>query len=87
LAAPVEGDERVSVLAPSVGRGQLHTLAERTRESGLSARERSRQPEPWEHAVVEAGDGADPVAGEGEEEKADTVADAGRAAQIGPNAG
>ena len=36
--------------------------------SWLSPRERSRQPEPWEHAVVEAGHGADPVAGEGEDE-------------------
>ena len=44
-----------------------------------AARERSRQPEPWEHAVLEAGHGADPVAGEGEDEEADAVADAGRA--------
>jgi len=35
--------------------------------SCLPARERSRQAEPWEHAVVEAGEGADPVAGEGED--------------------
>ena len=37
--------------------------------SWLSARERSRQPEPWEHAVLEAGHGADPVAGEGEDDR------------------
>src|SRR5260370_5285243 len=49
----------------------------------LSARERRRQPEPWEHAVIEAGDGADPVAGEGEDEEAGSVADAaGRGAQV-----
>src|SRR6266542_3892050 len=51
--------------------------------SCLSARKRSRQPEPWEHAVVEAGHGADPVAGEGEDEQAGSVADAGRGAQVG----
>ena len=34
----------------------------------LSVRERSRQPEPCEHAVVEAGHGANPVAGEGGDE-------------------
>src|SRR6266508_3342662 len=52
--------------------------------SCLSARKRSRQPEPWEHAVVEAGDGADPVAREGEDEEAGPVADAGRGAEVGP---
>lgn len=31
----------------------------------LSTREQLRQPEPWEHAVLEAGHGADAVAGEG----------------------
>jgi len=45
----------------------------------------SRQPEAWEHAVVEAGDGADAVAGEREDEEvAGPVADAGRAAKVGP---
>jgi MFS family permease len=51
--------------------------------SWLSARQRSRQPERWEHAGVEAGHGADPVAGEGEDEQAGSVADAGRGAQVG----
>jgi hypothetical protein len=46
----------------------------------LLARERSRQPEPWEHGVLEAGHGADPVAGEGEDVQADPVAEAGRGA-------
>src|SRR5215472_4584753 len=50
----------------------------------LSARQRSRQPERWEHAVVEAGHGADPVAGEGEHVQAGPVADAVEAAQVGP---
>src|ERR1700732_3753192 len=49
----------------------------------LSARERSREPEPWERAVLEAGHGADPVAGEGEDVEAGPVADAGRGAQVG----
>jgi hypothetical protein len=52
--------------------------------SCLSAWERSRQPEPWEHAVVEAGEGADPVAGEGEDEQAGPMADAGGGAKVGP---
>src|SRR6266540_6588529 len=52
--------------------------------SCLSARKRSRQPEPWEHAVVEAGEDADPVAGEGEDEQAGSMADAGGGAKIGP---
>src|SRR5215211_6668413 len=50
----------------------------------LSARERSRQPKPWEHGVLKAGHGADPVAGEGEYVQADPVADADRGAQVGP---
>src|SRR2546425_8957617 len=50
--------------------------------SRLSARERSRQPEPREHAVVEAGEGADAVAGEGEYEKAGSMADAGGGAKV-----
>jgi hypothetical protein len=32
----------------------------------------------WEHAVVEAGDAANPIAGEGEDEEAGPVAEAGR---------
>ena len=49
----------------------------------VPARERARQPEPREHAVLEAGHGADPVAGEGEDEEADPVADAVGGAQVG----
>jgi hypothetical protein len=52
--------------------------------SCLSARKRSRQPEPWEHAVLEARDGADPVAREGEDEEAGPVADACRGAEVRP---
>src|SRR5205807_2311341 len=51
--------------------------------SWLPGRERSPQPEPWEHAVLEAGHGADPVAGEGEDVEANPMADAVRAAQVG----
>src|SRR6185436_3992879 len=54
------------------------------KRSCLSAGERSRQPEPWEHAGVETGDGADPVAGEGQDQEARAVADAGRGAEVGP---
>src|SRR5262245_42348818 len=35
--------------------------------SWSSARERSRQPERWEHAVLDAGHGADPIANDGEQ--------------------
>src|SRR5260370_40313625 len=50
----------------------------------FSARERARQAERWEHVVVETGHGADPVAGEGEDEQAGAVADAaGGGAQVG----
>src|SRR5687768_18473471 len=52
--------------------------------NGLSAWERSGQTEPWEHAVVEAGDGADPIAAEGEDEETDPMADADRGAQVSP---
>ena len=52
--------------------------------SWLSDGERSRQPEPWEHAVVEAGEGADTVAGEGEDEQAGSMADVGGGAKVGP---
>src|SRR5436190_24360546 len=48
----------------------------------LPARERSGQPEPWEHAGVEARDGADPVAGEREDQEAGPMADPGRATQV-----
>src|SRR4051812_19917794 len=53
------------------------------REAGLSAGERSRQPEQGQDAVVEAGHGADPVAGEGEHVEAGPMADPGRGAQVG----
>ena len=46
--------------------------------------ERSRQPEPWEHAVVEASHGADPIAGESEDEEAGPMADACGGAKVGP---
>src|SRR5215831_20934884 len=62
-------------------------MAQRLRDARLSVRERSRQPEPWEHAVVEAGEGADPVAAEGENVEADPVADAAPGAQVGPERG
>jgi hypothetical protein len=52
--------------------------------SCLSERERTRQAEPWQHAVVEAGEGADLVAGEGEDDEAGPVADAGVGAKVGP---
>src|SRR3989442_16009731 len=48
----------------------------------LSARERWRRPEAREDAVVEAGEGADAVAGEGEYEKAGSMADAGGGAKV-----
>src|SRR4029453_17394458 len=47
-------------------------------EIGLPPRKRLRYPEPRVHAVLEAGHGADPVAGEGQDEQAGSVADAGR---------
>jgi riboflavin biosynthesis pyrimidine reductase len=47
-------------------------------------RERSRQPEPWQHAVVETGHGADLIAGKGQDVKAGPVVDAVRGAQVGP---
>ena len=43
--------------------------------SYIPARERSRQPEPRERAVLEAGHGADAVAGEGEDDEPDPVAE------------
>jgi hypothetical protein len=49
----------------------------------LSVRKRLQQLEPSEHAALEAGHGADPVAAEGEDEEPNPVADAGGAAQIG----
>src|SRR5258708_29162266 len=52
--------------------------------SCLSAGERSRQPEPCEDAVLEAGHGADPVAAEGEDVEAGAVADARGGAQVRP---
>src|SRR5438876_4760563 len=50
--------------------------------TGLSAWERVRQSEPWVHALLEAGHCADPVAGEGEDEQAGSVANAGRTAKV-----
>jgi carboxymethylenebutenolidase len=45
----------------------------------LSARQRSRQPEPRQHAGLETDHGADPVAAEGQDVQADPVPDAVRA--------
>ena len=42
-----------------------------------------RKPEPWVHVVLEASHGADPVAGEGEDEHAGAVADAIGTAEVG----
>src|SRR5260221_412859 len=53
----------------------------------LPARERARQPEPRQHAGLEAGDGADPAAGKGEQVEGGRMADAGRAAQVGSERG
>src|SRR3981081_531770 len=51
----------------------------------LSAGEGAWEAERWEHVVVETGHGADPVAGEGEDEQAGAVADAsGGGAKVGP---
>src|SRR5260370_3700568 len=50
--------------------------------SWLSARERSREPEPSRHAVIETGHCADPGAGEGEGREADPLA-AGRLVAAG----
>jgi hypothetical protein len=48
--------------------------------SGAIAVARNRGSRP----VLEAGHGADPFAGESEDEQAGSVADAGRGAQVGP---
>lgn len=41
-----------------------------------SVRQRLRQPEPWKHAVVEAGHDANPIASEGQDDEARPLADA-----------
>src|SRR5262249_15505772 len=82
LGIHLSGCESTKTLAP--------TLASRTGRSASltgrsSVRERLRQPEPWEHAVVEARHGADPIAREGEDEEAGPVADAaGGSAKVRP---
>ena len=49
-----------------------------------SVRQRLRQPEPAEHAAIKTDHGADPIAGEGEDEEAGSVADAaGGSAKVG----
>src|SRR5438270_2171374 len=71
---------------PAEGGGTGPTTSSRQRPASfrrLSARERSRQPEGWEDAVLEAGHGAYPVTGEGEDVEAHPVADATGRAQIG----
>src|SRR5260370_21116825 len=55
----------------------------RRRKTPSPARKRSRQLEPWEHAVFEAGHRRDPVAPAGEDVKTDTVAHAVWGAQVG----
>src|SRR5262249_50094116 len=43
------------------------------------------QPEPWEHARIEAGQGTDPFAGKGEDEEAGPVSEAAHGgAEVGP---
>jgi hypothetical protein len=54
------------------------------RALNVSARQRSRYSEPWKHAVLEAGHGADPITGEAQNIEPDPVADAGGGAQVGP---
>jgi hypothetical protein len=73
---------QAAVCASSVWTKRPHACRPRAE---LSVRERSGKPEPWEHGVVEAGHGANPVAGEGEDEQAGPVADAaGAGAKVGP---
>src|ERR1700739_3242196 len=69
----------------SSGRGIKAVAADmcRTGRTGLLAWERMRKPEPWVHVVLEASHGADPVAGEGEDEHAGAVADAIGTAEVG----
>src|SRR6266567_3412711 len=50
----------------------------------LSAGERSRQTKPGQHAVLEAGHAADPMAGEGEHEEASRMADTSRGMYVEP---
>src|SRR6185369_8226269 len=45
-------------------------------EVWFSSRQRLWQPEPTEHAALETDHGADPIAGETEDEEAGSVADA-----------
>ena len=53
--------------------------------TSLSAGERSRQTKPGQHAVLEAGHGADPVAGEGEHDEASRMADTARGMYVEPD--
>ncbi len=53
-------------------------------ESQSSSRERSRQPKQWEHTIVKAGDGADLVASEGEDDHAGSAAVVGGGAKVEP---
>ena len=64
----------------SVNRSECQNSRQRSAAAALSARERSGQIEPWDHAVFEAGHGRDLVAAEGEYIEADPVAYAGRGA-------
>ena len=69
----------------TIGLARGETLCEITgnQRPAQSVGERPRQPEPREHAALEAGHGADPVAGEGEDQEAGPVADAVGCAQVG----
>ena len=48
----------------------------------LPAWQRSRQPEPWEHTVFEAGQRGDPGTGEGQNVEPDSLAAAALGAQV-----
>src|SRR5262245_45473372 len=78
----IVGDAYVAWL-PDLGVGQTQDATYVTAERRISVRERLRQPEPSEHAIVEAGHGADPSAGEGEDEEAGSVADAAGGGRVG----
>jgi hypothetical protein len=89
------GEENASLLqvlrygAPPDERRSNRTAARNTPELvcsesalHLPAPERSRQPEPWEHTVLETGQGTDQIPGEGEDVEAHPVADAVGGARV-----
>src|SRR5215207_3476600 len=75
-----EGSRSYGPMSRSSTSGDTHCV-QRRRSSG---RERSRQPERREHALVEVGDRPDPVAGEGEDVEPGPVAEAAAGAQVDP---